>query len=57
MVTRPKPAEELVGLVYSLTPKESRQREVTGENAGWYRNPSVLAGIVLVITIALNIAF
>jgi solute:Na+ symporter, SSS family len=57
MVTRPKPAEELVGLVYSLTPKESRRREVTGEDAGWYRNPAVLAGIVLVITIVLNIAF
>jgi SSS family solute:Na+ symporter len=57
MVTRPKPAEELVGLVYSLTPKESRRREVTGEDAGWYRNPGVLAGIVLVITIILNIAF
>jgi SSS family solute:Na+ symporter len=57
MVTRPKPVEELVGLVYSLTPKESRQREVTGEDAGWYRNPGVLAGIVLVITIILNIAF
>ncbi|HYQ68248.1 MAG TPA: sodium:solute symporter family protein [Actinophytocola sp.] len=56
-VTRPKPAEELVGLVYSLTPKESRQREVTGEDAGWYRNPAVLASIVLVITIVLNIAF
>jgi SSS family solute:Na+ symporter len=57
MVTRPKPEAELVGLVWSLTPKESRQREVTGENAGWYRNPGVLAGIVLVITIALNIIF
>jgi SSS family solute:Na+ symporter len=57
MVTRPKPVEELVGLVYSLTPKESRQREVTGEDAGWYRNPGLLAGIVLVITIALNIIF
>jgi SSS family solute:Na+ symporter len=57
MVTRPKPASELVGLVYSLTPKEKRQREVTGEDSGWYRNPSLLAGIVLVITIALNIIF
>jgi SSS family solute:Na+ symporter len=57
MVTRPKPVEELVGLVYSLTPKEKRQREVTGEDAGWYRNPGLLAGIVLVITIALNIIF
>ncbi|MGB3438814.1 MAG: sodium:solute symporter family protein [Actinophytocola sp.] len=57
MVTQPKPASELVGLVYSLTPKESRQRETTGEDAGWYRNPSLLAGIVLVITIVLNIIF
>jgi SSS family solute:Na+ symporter len=57
MVTRPKPAAELVGLVYSLTPKEDRQRETTGEDAGWYRNPALLAGIVLVITIALNIIF
>jgi len=57
LVTKPKPAEELVGLVYSLTPKEKRQREVTGEDAGWYRNPATLAGIVLVITIALNIIF
>jgi solute:Na+ symporter, SSS family len=56
-MTRPKPAEELVGLVYSLTPKENRQREVTGEDAGWYRNPGLLAGIVLVITILLNIIF
>lgn len=57
LVTKPKPASELVGLVYSLTPKESRQREVTGQDAGWYRNPATLAGIVLVITIALNIIF
>lgn len=57
MVTQPKPASELVGLVYSLTPKENRTREVTGEDAGWYRNPALLAGIVLVITIALNIIF
>jgi SSS family solute:Na+ symporter len=57
MVTRPKPVEELVGLVYSLTPKKDRQRDSTGEDAGWYRNPSLLAGIVLVITIALNIIF
>ena len=57
VVTRPKPAAELVGLVYSLTPKEKRHREATGEDAGWYRNPALLAGIVLVITIALNIIF
>ncbi len=57
MVTAPKPADQLVGLVYSLTPKESRQHETTGEDAGWYRNPALLAGIVLVVTIVLNIIF
>ncbi|MEU5260852.1 sodium:solute symporter family protein [Amycolatopsis sp. NPDC021455] len=57
MATRPKPDEELVGLVYSLTPKETRQHDATGENAGWYRKPGLLAGIVLVLTIALNAIF
>ncbi|MFC4855152.1 sodium:solute symporter family protein [Actinophytocola glycyrrhizae] len=57
MVTQPKPAAQLVGLVYSLTPKETRQHETTGEDAGWYRNPALLAGIVLVITILLNLLF
>jgi SSS family solute:Na+ symporter len=57
LATKPKPDEELVGLVYSLTPKETRQHDDTGENAGWYRKPGLLAGIVLVLTIALNAIF
>jgi SSS family solute:Na+ symporter len=57
LVTTAKPDSELAGLVYSLTPKESRTHEDTGENAGWYRRPTLLAGIVLVLTIALNIVF
>jgi len=57
LATKPKPDEELVGLVYSLTPKETRQHDSTGENAGWYRKPGLLAGIVLVLTIALNAIF
>ncbi|MTD57514.1 sodium:solute symporter family protein [Amycolatopsis pithecellobii] len=55
--TKPKPDAELVGLVYSLTPRESLKHETTGEDAGWYRKPVLLAGIALVLTIALNIAF
>ena len=55
--TRPKPAEQLAGLVYSLTPKEDRTPSTTGEDAGWYRKPTLLAGIALVITIVLNIIF
>ena len=57
MVTRPKADAELVGLVYSLTPKAARTASNTGEDAGWYRRPGILAGIVLVITIVLNIIF
>ncbi|HJQ48072.1 MAG TPA: sodium:solute symporter family protein [Amycolatopsis sp.] len=55
--TKPKAEEELVGLVYSLTPRDSLRASTTGEDAGWYRNPGVLAGIALAITILLNIAF
>ncbi|WP_326944112.1 MULTISPECIES: sodium:solute symporter family protein [unclassified Amycolatopsis] len=57
LATKPKPDEELVGLVYSLTPKATRQHDNTGENAGWYRKPGLLAGIVLILTIALNVIF
>lgn len=57
MVTRPRPEAELVGLVYSLTSRESLQASTTGEDAGWYRKPALMAGIVLVITILLNIIF
>ncbi|GLZ39155.1 sodium:solute symporter family protein [Actinokineospora sp. NBRC 105648] len=57
MVTRPKPDEELVGLVWSLTPRDQLRHDDTGENAGWYRKPVVLASGVLVLTLALNIIF
>ncbi|HEY3467074.1 MAG TPA: sodium:solute symporter family protein [Amycolatopsis sp.] len=57
MATKPKPDEELVGLVYSLTPRDSLKHDDTGENAGWYRKPGLLAGIVLILTIALNAIF
>ena len=55
--TAPKPDSELVGLVYSLTPKEDRRHTSTGADAGWYRRPGLLAGIALVITIIMNIIF
>ena len=50
-VTKPKPENELVGLVYSLTP---RQRD---KNRTWYKNPIWLAVIVLLITLFFNILF
>ncbi|WP_330461039.1 sodium:solute symporter family protein [Streptomyces sp. NBC_00820] len=57
LATRPKPDSELVGLVWSLTPREHRTHSETGDDAGWYRKPAVLAAGVLVLTAALNIAF
>lgn len=51
LVTRPKPEEELRGLVYGLTEKKE------GVEHAWYKKPSVLAAAVLLITLALNIIF
>jgi SSS family solute:Na+ symporter len=53
-VTQPKPASELVGLVYSETPKEIRTDPEAG-SLPWYQRPVLLAGIALVLVIALNI--
>ncbi|MCE6997879.1 sodium:solute symporter family protein [Saccharothrix sp. S26] len=55
--TRPVPEERLVGLVYSLTPKEDRMHSTTGDDAGWYRSPLLLGIGVLVLTAVLNIIF
>ncbi|WP_214059651.1 sodium:solute symporter family protein [Nocardioides aquaticus] len=56
LVTKPKDPAELRGLVYSETPKEDL---VDAEEAGypWYRRTMPLAGIALVMVIALNFAF
>lgn len=44
-----KPDEELVGLVYSLTPKQTDRAKV------WYKNPLWLGIIVLIVTLILNV--
>lgn len=49
--TKPKKDEDLIGLVYSLTPKQKDSAKV------WYKNPLWLGLIVLFITIILNIIF
>jgi SSS family solute:Na+ symporter len=56
LVTKPKPAEQLKGLVYSETPKEDL---VDPDEASypWYRRTLPLAAVALALTIALNIAF
>jgi SSS family solute:Na+ symporter len=51
LVTKPRPAEELRGLVYSLT---ERPRD---EGEPWYRRPAPLAVAVLAMTLVLNLIF
>jgi SSS family solute:Na+ symporter len=51
LMTEPRPEPELVGLVYSLTPKpvETHLR--------WYEKPATLAAAVLAILVVLNLVF
>jgi SSS family solute:Na+ symporter len=51
LLTKPRPADELRGLVYSLTPKPEDTETV------WYKRPATLAIVVLALTVVLNIIF
>ncbi|MCD4533343.1 sodium:solute symporter family protein [Nocardioides sp. cx-169] len=56
LVTKPKPVEELKGLVYSETPREDL---VDADEASypWYRRTLPLAGVALAMVVILNLAF
>ncbi|KAA1423679.1 sodium/solute symporter [Mumia zhuanghuii] len=56
LMTQPKPATQLRGFVYSLTPKD-QLRDPLAHLLPWYQRPTVLASISLVLVIALNIIF
>ncbi|NYJ01175.1 SSS family solute:Na+ symporter [Nocardioides thalensis] len=56
LVTTPKPAEQLVGLVYSETPREQRT-DPREASYPWYQRPVPLAGVALVMVIVLNAIF
>jgi SSS family solute:Na+ symporter len=51
LLTKPRPDEQLLGLVYSLTPKLKEQ------GLKWYQQPSTLAGVVLTAALILNWIF
>jgi SSS family solute:Na+ symporter len=51
LVTEPHPETELVGLVYSLTPRPVET------HLAWYQKPITLAIVVLVMLVALNLVF
>ena len=51
LMTTPRPEVELVGLVYSLTPRPVET------HLSWWQKPSTLAVAVLVLLVALNLVF
>jgi SSS family solute:Na+ symporter len=51
LVTKPRPDSELVGLVYSLTPKPVEH------HLRWYQKPASLAWGVLGLLVILNLVF
>jgi len=50
LATKPRPDEELTGLVYALTPKPT-------EEASFWQRPGTLAVVVLIGTLLLNLIF
>lgn len=54
LMTQPKPAESLRGLVYSETPKEDFEEDT---NTSFFKSPTKLAGLSLVLVILLNVVF
>ncbi|HEX4020145.1 MAG TPA: sodium:solute symporter family protein [Acidobacteriaceae bacterium] len=51
LMTKPREEQELVGLVYSMTPRPPEQHLV------WYRKPVTLAIVVLCLLVILNMVF
>lgn len=56
LVTKPKPSEELVGLVYSETPRKDLV-DAAEATYPWYRRTVPLAGVALVLVVVLNVLF
>src|SRR6201994_4171806 len=57
LVTKPKPDEELRGLVWGLTRKEEREVNEDARDRLWWRSPNLLAGVAIALLVVLNIIF
>jgi SSS family solute:Na+ symporter len=51
LFTKPREEDSLIGLVYSLTPRQNDKEKI------WYKNPLIMGLLVLLLTIILNIIF
>ena len=57
LVTKPKPVEELRGLVWGLTRKEEREVNEDPRDKLWWRSPALLGGVAIAAVVVLNIVF
>jgi solute:Na+ symporter, SSS family len=57
LVTKPKPTEELRGLVWGLTRAEEAEVNADPRDKLWWRSPALLGGVAIALVIALNIIF
>ena len=56
LLTRPKPDEELRGLVWGLKRPEQESDSVVGDEA-WFRSPAILGAGAIALVVILNILF
>jgi SSS family solute:Na+ symporter len=57
LVTRPKPREELRGLVWGLTRTDEPEENADPRDKLWWRSPALLGGVALALVVVLNIIF
>jgi SSS family solute:Na+ symporter len=57
LFTKPKPVEELGGLVWGQTRKDERPIDEDPRDRLWWRSPVLLGAVIMAIVIALNIIF
>ena len=57
LVTKPRPEEELRGLVWGLTRKEERTVDEDPRDRLWWRSPVLLGGVIIAVVVVLNIIF
>ncbi len=57
LVTRPKPTEELRGLVWGLTRAEEAEENADPRDKLWWRSPALLGGLAMAMVVVLNIIF
>jgi solute:Na+ symporter, SSS family len=57
LVTRPKPDEDLRGLVWGLTRAEEAEENADPRDKLWWRSPALLGGVAIGMVVVLNIIF